>query len=451
MECKVKREELKAKGEEFNDYTMRYKNIDVNLFIGNRKKLAAQLKPNSLVVLNASDIMPTSGDGVLAFRQNSDLFYLSGIDQEETILVLYPDAPKAAWKELLFVKKTDEQIMIWEGAKYTQEGARDVAGVANVHWLEDFEAVFRSIMGQVDHVYLNTNEHTRALVAVETRDARFLKQCKEAYPLHQYERLAPHMHALRAIKSEVEIGLIREACGITEKGFRKILPLIRPGMMEYEIEAALIGEFVSCGARGFAYDPIVASGANACVLHYMGNDQPCKAGDVILLDVAAEYANYKSDLTRVVPVSGRFTQRQRAVYDAVLRIMRQAEQLLVVGNDLTTYHQQVGEVVEQELLGLGLLDRTDLKHQLPEQPAYKKYFMHGTSHHLGLDTHDVGNVFRKFEAGMVFTIEPGIYIREEGLGMRLENNYVIRENGLEDLMATIPLEAEEIEGLMRAK
>lgn len=428
---------------------MRYQKIDPSLFINNRKNLVKHLKPNSLVVLNANDIMPTNGDGVMPFRQNSDLFYLSGIDQEETILVLYPDAPQAAWRELLFVKETNDQIMIWEGQKYTQEAATEAAGVAGVHWLQDFPALFKTLMGQAAHVYLNTNEHARATAEVPTRDGRFTEWCRAQYPLHQYERLAPIMHHLRAVKSAPEIALIQEACNITEKGLRALLPLVKPGVMEYALEAALIGEFTRHGSKGFAYDPIIASGANACVLHYTANNQPCQAGDTILLDVAAEYANYKSDLTRVVPVSGRFTPRQRAVYDAVLRVLRQAQQLLVPGNDLATYHQQVGEVMTEELVVLGLLDRTDIKNQDPKRPAYKKYFMHGTSHHIGLDTHDVGNAHRKFEPGMVFTIEPGIYLREEGLGMRLENTFVIRENGLEDLMATIPLEAEEIEALVQ--
>jgi Xaa-Pro aminopeptidase len=278
-----------------------------------------------------------------------------------------------------------------------------------------------------------------------------MEWCKQKYPLHKYERLAPIMQCLRTVKSEIEIDLIREACNITEKGFRKILPRIKPGIMEYEIEAALIGEFTCHRSKGFAYDPIVASGANACVLHYLANNQPCQAEDTILLDVGAEYANYKADLTRVVPVSGRFTRRQRAVYEAVLRIMRQAQQLLVSGNNLITYHQQVGEVVAQELVDLGLLDRTDIKNQNDKHPAYKKYFMHGASHHIGLDTHDVGDVHRKFEPGMVLTIEPGIYIRDEGLGVRLENDFVIRREGLEDLMISIPIEVEEIEELMHAR
>lgn len=430
---------------------MRYKKIDPSLFINNRKKLARHLKPNSLVVLNANDIMPTNGDGVMPFRQNSDLFYLSGIDQEETILILYPDAPKEEWKAQLFIKETNEHIMIWEGQKYTEEAASDTSGVANIYWLDAFSAMFKTLMERAEHVYLNSNEHPRAVLEVQTRDARFMEWCKQKYPLHKYERLAPIMQCLRTVKSEIEIDLIREACNITEKGFRKILPCIKPGIMEYEIEAALIGEFTCHRSKGFAYDPIIASGTNSCVLHYVANNQPCQAKDTILLDVGAEYANYKADLTRVVPVSGRFTRRQRAVYEAVLRVMRQAQQLLVSGNDLVTYHQQVGEVVAQELVGLGLLDRTDIKNKNAKHPAYKKYFMHGTSHHIGLDIHDVGDVYLKFEPGMVFTIEPGIYIRAEGLGVRLENDFVIRQAGLEDLMVNIPIEADEIEELMHTK
>ena len=430
---------------------MRYKKIDPSLFINNRKKLTKHLKPNSLVVLNANDIMPTSGDGVMPFRQNSDLFYLSGIDQEETILILYPDAPKEEEKEQLFVKATNEHIMVWEGQKYTKEVAGDTSGIAHSHWLDAFSTMFHTLMGQADHVYLNSNEHTRAVLDVPTRDARFMEWCKQKYPLHKYERLAPIMQHLRAVKSAPEVDLIREACNITERGFRKVLPCIQPGIMEYEIEAILIGEFTRHRSKGFAYDPIVAAGANSCVLHYTANSQPCHTGDIILLDVGAEYANYKADLTRVVPVSGCFTQRQRAVYEAVLRVMRQAQQLLVAGNNLVTYHQQIEAVVEQELLGLGLLDRTDLKHQDLKHPAYKKYFMHSVSHHIGLDTHDVGDMYRKLEPGMVLTIEPGIYIREEGLGVRLENDFLIREEGLEDLMASIPIEVEEIEELMHTK
>lgn len=431
--------------------TQRYQKIAPSLFINNRKQLAQHLKPNSVVVLNASDIMPAGADDVLPFRQNRDLFYLSGIDQAETILVLYPDAPQASWREMLFLRETHEHTRIWEGQQYTPAAAQELAGIAHIHTLDEFRTTFHRLMGQATHVYLNTNEHARAVNTVQTRDARFIAWCKHHYPLHQYERLAPLMQQLRAVKSAIEIDLMREACAITEKGFRKILPLIRPGIMEYALEAELIAEFIRNRAQGFAYEPIIASGANACVLHYKANNQPCQAEDVILVDAGAAYAHYCADLTRVMPVSGHFTQRQRAVYHAVLRVMQQAKQMLVPGNDLTTYHQAVGKVMEEELVGLGLLDRTDIRSQDPNKPAYKKYFMHGTSHHIGLNTHDVGNVYRKFEPGMVLTIEPGIYIREEGLGIRLEDNVVIREDGLEDLMATMPIEAEEIEALMNAR
>jgi Xaa-Pro aminopeptidase len=428
---------------------LRYQSIDSSLFINNRKKLMQHLLPNSLVVINANDIMPTNADGIMGFRQNSDLFYLSGIDQEETILILYPDAPKNEWKEILFIKETDEHIAIWEGQKHTHETAKATSGISNIHWLYEFEQVFHTIMEQAEYVYLNSNEHIRADSPVETREIRFIKWCQNKYPLHKYERLARIMHQLRMIKSELEIDLIKQACSITEKGFRRILPLVKPGIMEYEIQAELIHEFIRNRSRGFAYEPIIASGSNACVLHYTNNNQSCEPGASILLDVGAEYANYCSDLTRVIPVSGRFTVRQRNVYNAVLRIMRQAQKMLVPGNDLNTYHQALSEVIEKELVDLGLLTTEEINNQDPKHPAYKKYFMHGVSHHIGLSVHDVGNIYKKFKPGMVLTIEPGIYIREEGLGVRLENNFVIREQGVEDLMVTIPIEADEIEELMQ--
>jgi Xaa-Pro aminopeptidase len=430
---------------------LRYHTIDLSLFVNNRKSLTKHLKPNSLVILNANDIMPTNADGVMPFRQNNDLFYFSGIDQEETKLIIYPDAPKNSWKEILFIKKTNEHIAIWEGQKYTQEAAQDTSGIADIYWLEEFDSILHMLMEQVEHVYLNSNEHIRADSPVQSRDMRFISWCKGKYPLHKYERLAPIMHQLRMIKSDIEIDLIRQACAITEKGFRRILPMIKPGIMEYEIEAELIHEFTCNRSRGFAYAPIIASGANACILHYNNNNQPCQAGTTILADFGAEYANYCSDLTRVIPVSGHFTTRQRAVYSAVLRIMQQAKKMLVPGNDLATYHQALGQIVEEELVELGLLSMEDIKNQDSKIPAYKKYFMHGISHHLGLDVHDVGNIYKEFKSGMVFTVEPGIYIPEEGLGMRLENDVVIRENGVEDLMAGIPLEIDEIEALMQKK
>ncbi|MEM9391332.1 MAG: aminopeptidase P family protein [Bacteroidota bacterium] len=427
---------------------MRYTPISRELFIHNRKRLSKELKSNAITVFNANDIMPTNADGTMSFRQNSDLYYLSGIDQEESILVIYPDFHDKKLREILFLKETNENIAIWEGHKYTKEEAREASGIESIFWLTEFDRVFNTLMAEAEYVYLNTNEHIRAVVEVQTRTARFLDLCKQRYPLHKYERVAPVMHKLRAIKSDLEIETLQEACNITEKGFRRILQFVKPGVTEYEIEAEYIHEFVKNKSRGFAYTPIVASGFNACVLHYIDNAMECKDGDVLLMDVGAEYANYNADMTRSIPVNGRFTERQRAVYDAVLRVKREAMKMLVPGNTIPEYHKEVGKVMEGELLGLGLIDKTDIKNQDESHPAYKKYFMHGTSHHLGLDVHDVGNVYRKMEAGMVFTVEPGIYIRDENLGIRLENDVVITEEGLNDLMANIPIEAEEIEELM---
>lgn len=429
---------------------MKYLPINNSLFIQNRKNFAASLKPKSLAIFNANDIMPTNADGTMAFKQNSDLFYLSGIDQEESILAIFPDCPDEKHKEILFLKETSELIAIWEGHKYTKEEAFETSGIRTVYWLSQFEQVFNSLMAQTDNVYLNSNEHPRAVVEVQTRDARFVKWCMEKYPLHQYQRSAPIMHQLRAVKSDLEIALIQKACDITEKGFRRVLEFVKPGVMEYEIEAEFLHEFIRNRSAGFAYSPIIATGANACVLHYIDNNVKCLDGEVILFDVAAEYANYNSDMSRAIPVSGRFTKRQKDVYQAVRRVMKAAMQMLTPGNAIPEYHKEVGKIMESELIELGLLDKTDVKNQNPTQPLYKKYFMHGTSHHLGLDVHDVGDILRKFEPGMVFTVEPGIYIREENLGIRLENNIVITPDGIIDLMKNIPIEAEEIEDLMNA-
>lgn len=428
--------------------TMKYLPIDNALFIQNRKKFAELLEPKSLAVFNSNDIMPTNADGTMPFKQNSDLFYLSGIDQEESILLLFPDCPEEKHKEVLFLKETNEMIAIWEGHKYTKEEAFETSGIKSVYWLSQFEQVFNSLMAKAESVYLNSNEHLRATVEVQTRDARFVKWCQENYPLHQYRRAAPLMHHLRAIKSDIEIDLMQQACNITEKGFRRVLNFVKPGVMEYEIEAEFLYEFIRNRSAGFAYSPIIASGANACVLHYIANNAQCQDGEVILFDVAAEYANYNSDMSRSIPVNGRFSKRQKAVYQSVRRVMQAAMQMLTPGNSIPEYHREVGKIMESELIELGLLDRTDVKNQNPEQPLYRKYFMHGTSHHLGLDVHDVGDMLRKFEPGMVLTVEPGIYIREENLGIRLENNVVITQDGIIDLMKNIPIEAEEIEELM---
>ncbi len=427
---------------------MKYSAIDPQLFIENRKRFAASLKPNSIALFVSNDIMPTNADGAMGFVQNSDLFYLSGIDQEETILLIYPDAASGLHKEILFVKETSETIAIWEGAKLTKAQATITSGIKSVYWINHFEQVFQTIVFQAEHIYLNSNEHNRKYIFIETAEMRFAKTITQKYPLHKIERSAPIMHHLRAVKSIPEIDLIQHACNITEKGFRRLLKFVKPGVMEYEIEAEVIHEFIRNRSRGFAYGPIIASGANACVLHYTENNKECRNGDVILLDVAAEYGNYASDLTRSLPVNGKFTKRQKEVYNAVLRVMKAATKMLTVGNTITEYHKAVGQLMEKELVDLGLLTINDINTTGNELPAYKKYFMHGTSHFLGLDVHDVGDYNRKIEAGMVFTCEPGIYIPQENLGIRLENNILVTANGPIDLMANIPIEADEIEELM---
>lgn len=427
---------------------MKYLPINNALFIGNRERLSTLLKPKSVAIFNSNDPMPTNADGTMGFQQNSDLFYLSGIDQEESIILLFPDAPDPKHREVLFIKETSELIAIWEGYKYTKEHAREVSGIQTVYWTSQFEAVLTTIVFEAEAIYLNSNEHIRNHSFVQTRDVKFILWAKENFPLHRFERVAPLMHQLRMIKSALEIQQLSEAMRITELGFRRLLNFVKPGVTEYEIEAELLHEFVRNRSKGFAYQPIIASGASACVLHYIENSRVCKEGDLILLDVAAEYANYNADLTRTIPVSGRFSTRQRAVYDAVHRAFNFAKSILQVGTLWDEYQREVEHFIESELIGLGLFSKQDVANQNPNTPLYKKYFMHGVSHHLGLDVHDVWNKYRRFEAGMVFTIEPGIYIREEGLGVRLENNILITETGNIDLMGNIPMEAEEIETLM---
>jgi Xaa-Pro aminopeptidase len=429
---------------------MRYQPINSSLFKENRKRLASKLKPSSIAILQSNDIPATNADGSTSFIQNADLFYLSGIDQEESILVICPDLNEGKHKEILFIKETSELIAIWEGSKYSKEEAKAASGVDHVYWVHEFESVLTTLIFLAEHIYLNTNEHIRAAIETETRSARLIKWCKAKYPLHKYERLAPIMQDLRSIKSQIEIDLIQHACNITEKGFRRLLKFVKPGVWEYEIEAELSHEFLRNRSKGFAYTPIIASGYNACVLHYIQNDAQCKDGDVLLMDVAAEYANYKSDLTRSIPVNGKFTKRQKDVYNAVLNVFNFAKSRLIVGNIMGEYQKEVGDCMQEELIKVGLLNAAEVKKQDPEKPLYKKYFMHGTSHHLGIDVHDLGDKYKRFEAGMVYTIEPGIYIREENLGIRIENNFVITDKGNFDLMGNIPILADDIESEMNA-
>ena len=427
---------------------MKYSAIKKDLFIDNRKNYSKHLKPNSLGLFVSNDILPTNGDGSFGFVQNSDLFYLTGVDQEDTILMIFPDVKDGKHKEVLFIKETSELIAIWEGAKLTKAQATEVSGIEHIYWHHEFEKTFKTFAFQAENFYLNSNEHTRRYIDMETAEMRFNKKTATQYPLHHIERSAPIMHRIRSIKNPIEIELMQQACNITEKGFRRLLSFTKPGVMEYEIEAELIHEFIRNRSRGFAYGPIIASGANACVLHYVENNKPCKDGDVILLDVAAEYGNYASDMTRAIPVNGKFTKRQREVYDAVLRVMKGATTMLKVGNTFEKYNMAVGDLMTEELLQLGLLKTEGVKNQNAAWPAYKKYFMHGTSHFIGLDVHDVGYFAEPMQAGMAFTVEPGIYIPEENLGIRLENNIIITATGNIDLMKNIPLEADEIESLM---
>ncbi|MBL4708449.1 MAG: aminopeptidase P N-terminal domain-containing protein [Flavobacteriales bacterium] len=428
---------------------MKYLPIDSNLYVKNRAKLAERMMPNSLALFNSNDILPTNADGEMPFRQNNDLLYLSGVDQEESILLIFPDSPTEKHREILFLKETNEEIAIWEGEKLTKEKAFESSGIKTVYWIQDFNKILKSIIYEADIIYLNDNEHLRANVETETRDDRFTKWIRKEFPLHTYDRIAPITDYLRSIKEPEEIELMQTACNLTEAGVKRILKFIKPGVMEYEIEAELMHEFLRGRSKGFAYSPIVASGCNACVLHYIENNQECKDGDLILMDVGAEYANYASDLTRTIPVNGKFTERQAAIYNSVRTVMKKAENILKPGILLADYHLQVGEFMTEELLKLNLISQQEVDDQNPDWPAYKKYFMHGTSHYIGLDVHDVGSWYKPIEAGMVFTIEPGIYIREESTGIRLENNYLITEDGNKDLMAHIPIELKDIEAAMK--
>jgi Xaa-Pro aminopeptidase len=422
--------------------------MDAKVFSNNRQRLAGLMQPNSLAVVNTNDIPLTNSDGSLRLSPNSDLFYLTGIEQEQSILVLYPDADDEKHRELLFLREHNEELAIWEGHKLSKDEARKVSGIQNVHWLHEFPRLFHRLICECEHVYLNSNEHKRAVIEAETREARFVIETKRKYPLHDYQRLARLMHQLRVVKSEAEVEIIRRAAKITGQGFDRVLKLTRPGVTETEIEAEFAHEFIKNRAK-FAYTPIIASGKNSCVLHYITNQETCRKGELLLLDVAASFGNYNADMTRTIPVDGRFTKRQRQVYDAVLRAMRQCIAGLRPGKRWKEWQKEAEQIVEKECVDLGLLKPSRIRKQNPDQPAVKKYFMHGIGHPLGLDVHDVGLTTEPMQAGWVMTVEPGIYIREEGIGVRLENDVLITESGPVDLMADIPIEADDIEATMR--
>lgn len=428
---------------------MKYDKIANELFVKNRKKFTSKMKTGGLAVFNSNDIFPTGADSTLHFEQHRDIFYLSGVDQEESILLLFPGAHDQKHREILFLKETNEHIAIWEGAKLTKEQAQETSGIKTVYWLQDFKKIFFELMTEAEFIYLNSNEHYRSTREVETREDRFIKTVKADFPAHRWERSNPILQEIRGVKEPEEIELIQKACDITNKGFRRVLEFVKPGVMEYEIEAEYIHEFLRNKSKGFAYTPIVGSGFNACVLHYIENNQMCKDGDMLLMDVGAEYANYSSDMTRTIPVNGRFSDRQKAVYNAVLRVKNLATEMLVPGTMWAEYHKEVGKIMTAELLNLGLISKADVQNEDPNWPAYKKYFMHGTSHHMGLDTHDYGALKTPMQANMVFTVEPGIYIPDENMGIRLEDDVVIQANGSPlNLMGDIPIEVEEIEEIM---
>ena len=428
---------------------MKYKPLSKSFYQNSRKLFMAEMEPNSLAIFNSNDIYPISADSVMPFEQHRDLFYLSGIDQEESIIILFPDAIDPKHKEIAFVKKTNSHIAVWEGPKLNKEKTYDISGIKTVYWLDDFKDIFQELSTQCNKFYFNTNEHYRQTVETETREDRFIKWCKNQYPAHNVAKSNPILQKLRSVKDDQEIIQIKKACDITENALRRVISFLKPGVWEYEIEAELVHECIKNRSRGFAYQPIIASGINSNILHYTLNNKKCKSGELVLIDVAAEYGNYSADITRTFPVSGIYTERQRKVYNAVLKVKNEATKLLVPGTLWKEYHVEVGKIMTSELINIGLLDKSDVKNQDPKYPAYKKYFMHGTSHHLGLNTHDYGLLNLPMESQMVFTVEPGIYIPEEGFGIRLEDDVIIQSTGEPiNLSKNIPIEIDEIESLM---
>ena len=426
---------------------MRHKPIKNKLFTENRKRLTTLLAPKSLAVINANDLLPVNADATLVMHPNSDLFFLSGIEQEESMLLIFPDAADEKNREILFLREPSEHLKIWEGYKHTKEDARKISGIKNVQWLSEFPVTFRSLMLESEAAYLNSNEYKRANVDMETRDVRFIRQCQHDYPLHDFRRLAPLLHQLRVTKIDLELELLKEAIDITTKAFNRMLRFVKPGVTEYEVEAELAKEYIKRRGK-FAYPPIIAAGKNNCVLHYWQNDQPCKKGQLLLMDAASGYANYNADLTRTIPVSGRFSRRQKKVYNAVLRVLRASIADATVGKLHRDWQKESQMHMNEELLKLGLLKPSQVKKQDPENPACRKYYMHGLGHPLGLDVHDVGDMNVPFAPGTVLTVEPGIYIPDEGFGVRLEDDIVVTENGPVNLMEKIPIEADEIESIM---
>ncbi|MFC1732127.1 aminopeptidase P family protein [candidate division KSB1 bacterium] len=427
---------------------MRYKKINPQLFKKNRQRFITAILPDSIAIFNSNDEMPRNGDQNFSFRQQSDLFYLSGIDQEQTILIIFPDCPIKKYREILFIRKTSKQLATWEGPKYSIDEATAISGIKTVLWIENYTALLAELMTYAKNVYLNSNENIKFTSDVPYRDIRYAEELKKLFPLHQYKRSAPIMSKIRVIKSDIEIDIIKKACNITGKAFERILKKVRPGMMEYEIQAEIDHEFIRNGANGHAYQPIIASGENACILHYIKNNKECKDGELILMDFGCEYANYSSDLSRTIPVNGRFTSRQKAVYNSVLSVLKASTKMMVPGKTIEKIHDETSKLLEKEMIKLGLLNQSEIKNQDPDQPVYKKYFPHGTSHFIGLDVHDLGSKMEVFKPGMILSCEPALYIPEEVFGIRIENDILITKDGPVNLMQDIPIEIEEIEKMM---
>ena len=431
---------------------MRYIPLSSSFYRSNRARFMDAISQGGLAVFNSNDIYPISADSTMPFQQHRDIFYLSGIDQEESVLLLFPDAKNSNHREVLFVKKTNNHIAVWEGAKLSQKEATNISGIQTVLWTDDFNSLFNQLTKEAKSIYFNTNEHYRANIETQTREDRFIEWAKKKYPTHQHEKSNFILQRLRSLKHKEEICQIQQAINITEKGFRRVLDFVKPGVWEYEIEAEFVNEFIKNRSKGFAYSPIIASGRNSNVLHYTQNNSKCQSGDLILIDVGAEYGNYASDMTRTIPVSGKFTPRQRRVYDAVRKIGEESMQLLVPGTLIKEYNQEVGKIMSSALIDLGLLDKKDLNIKDKKNPAYKKYYMHGTSHHLGLDTHDYGLIEEPIEPNMVLSVEPGIYIPEESFGIRIEEDIVVQEKGGPiNLTKNIPKDPDEIEFLMSSR
>src|SRR5450432_146213 len=428
---------------------MKYLPLNADIFIQNRKRFTKKMEKNAIAIFNSNDELPSNGDALHKFKQNSDLYWLTGIEQEDTMLVLFPDNPDQKYREVLVLVRPNELKEKWDGHRHRAAEAKAISGAQTIVWLDILEGLLQQWIHLADAIYLNTNENDRKANLIAVRDYRYAEQLKQRYPLHQYLRSAKIMKELRAVKSALEIEVLQKAIDITDNGFRRLLKFIKPGVMEYEIEAEIFHSFLSQRATGTAYGSIIASGDRARTLHYVSNNQECKAGELILMDFGAEYGCYCADLTRTVPVNGKFTRRQKTVYNTCLHLHNFAKGLLKPGIIINDYHKAVGEEAGAIFVKIGLLSKTAVKNEDQENRAYRKYLYHGISHHLGIDVHDLGTKTSPLEAGMVLTVEPGIYIEEEKMGVRIENNVWITRNGNKDLMANIPITAEDIESLMK--